>query len=1101
MLSAQPYFDLLRRTEDSSPGGFTAFDGQVVFAATGSQGNEPYITDGTPQGTRLLKDINPGINSSTPQKFFYWNGRVYFQARRPDVGTELWSTDGTTAGTNLVCDLIPGPSGASIDSFTALNDRLFFSENNQLWRTDGTTAGTEVVATNVSNVAPTVLGNEVLFVSTDSATGQEIRAIGAAGASRTVTALAPGTAFSNVSTVISAGTVAFFIGDDGSGDYLYVTDGTTGGTTQLAPTSNDQSQAAGQLVAAENGCAFFTAPVDSSFSLSLFYSNGTRGGTVRLPYTFDNLNGPLQGGMLNNELLFGGTDDGGTELFRSNGTSAGTSVLVNLTSRVVPGYPNNFRAVGGKVYFESITDNGRSWVTDGTIIGTHINSDPYPPGAPTTLNGKRIIAGYSDFTGGEPAAGDPQTGEETILEDINTAPASARVGTFMSARAFALLNADGELWRTDGSASGTWSLGEIDHLTDLKLGADGRVYFVAGSSFYVTDGTRAGTQLLSTFSGNATALKILGNRFLILAQDSNWKLYASDGTTNPPTLVATLDAGPSASLSDAANGRVFVSVYNGQFSRMWQSDGTVTGTSQLEFLPVSSSSGYSPLGTIGTAALFAVVNELSGGVFSIYRTDGTQAGSYTVAQAYASTLFNGHVYFLSSGGLYRSDGMLGNTTRIADIPGPAVLFSAAAMDDALYFIASADGSSNPALWKTDGVSQTSEVLSLGPLTVLGGEARSLTTANDRLYLASNGHVLSSDGTAGGTVIEVGASASAFNAERAVVGDAVVTYDDATAGTPLVRLSSASRGAISGEVFEDSNSNGIFDAGESPLVGRTVFIDSNENGLLDADEASQVSDTSGHYRFGALLPGDYPVDEVLPSGAVKTTAGGAIFVASGETVSFDLGSRTPDVTAPAVLRQRSIEQVSGQLIELRLSEDIGAINASQISLLNVVTGETLSIDPSDVSFDNDWNRVTVSLHPQNLPDGNYRLVFAASSIEDLAGNSLAQSVGYDFFVLAGDANANRQVEITDFNVLASNFGKTGLTFSQGNFDYSADGSVTILDFNVLAAHFGKHLDPPATATESTTGVGAVAIESSNTAEPTMSDLRNDRPILLADAGLV
>ena len=57
---------------------------------------------------------------------------------------------------------------------------------------------------------------------------------------------------------------------------------------------------------------------------------------------------------------------------------------------------------------------------------------------------------------------------------------------------------------------------------------------------------------------------------------------------------------------------------------------------------------------------------------------------------------------------------------------------------------------------------------------------------------------------------------------------------------------------------------------------------------------------------------------------------------------------------------------------------------------------------------------------------------------------------------GDANRNEVVEINDFNALAANYGKTGMTWEQGDFD--GDGKVGITDFNYLAANYGKHAPP-------------------------------------------
>jgi len=41
---------------------------------------------------------------------------------------------------------------------------------------------------------------------------------------------------------------------------------------------------------------------------------------------------------------------------------------------------------------------------------------------------------------------------------------------------------------------------------------------------------------------------------------------------------------------------------------------------------------------------------------------------------------------------------------------------------------------------------------------------------------------------------------------------------------------------------------------------------------------------------------------------------------------------------------------------------------------------------------------------------------------------------DFFFQMSDANHDRTVNALDFNVLAANFGKTGRTFSQGDFNF-------------------------------------------------------------------
>jgi hypothetical protein len=48
-----------------------------------------------------------------------------------------------------------------------------------------------------------------------------------------------------------------------------------------------------------------------------------------------------------------------------------------------------------------------------------------------------------------------------------------------------------------------------------------------------------------------------------------------------------------------------------------------------------------------------------------------------------------------------------------------------------------------------------------------------------------------------------------------------------------------------------------------------------------------------------------------------------------------------------------------------------------------------------------------------------------------------------------------VNLTDFNILAANFGQSGI-FSQGDFNYS--GTVDLVDFNILASRFGTSIGP-------------------------------------------
>jgi large repetitive protein len=119
----------------------------VFSGSTETYGAEPWVSDGTAAGTRLLRDISPGPASAYPSGFTRVGDLAFFSAA-DHRGEELWVTDGTPEGTHLVRDLTPGPTSAVISCMIAYQGRLIFSAqapgapNATLWITDGTDAGT-----------------------------------------------------------------------------------------------------------------------------------------------------------------------------------------------------------------------------------------------------------------------------------------------------------------------------------------------------------------------------------------------------------------------------------------------------------------------------------------------------------------------------------------------------------------------------------------------------------------------------------------------------------------------------------------------------------------------------------------------------------------------------------------------------------------------------------------------------------------------------------------------------------------------------------------------------------------------------------------------
>jgi len=68
-------------------------------AADNGLGVELWRSDGTEKGTFMLKDINPGRDSSDPLQFIPWNDHLYFFAKDGSNRYCLWSTDGTSRNT------------------------------------------------------------------------------------------------------------------------------------------------------------------------------------------------------------------------------------------------------------------------------------------------------------------------------------------------------------------------------------------------------------------------------------------------------------------------------------------------------------------------------------------------------------------------------------------------------------------------------------------------------------------------------------------------------------------------------------------------------------------------------------------------------------------------------------------------------------------------------------------------------------------------------------------------------------------------------------------------------------------------------------------
>jgi hypothetical protein len=224
---------------------------------------------------------------------------------------------------------------------------------------------------------------------------------------------------------------------------------------------------------------------------------------------------------------------------------------------------------------------------------------------------------------------------------------------------------------------------------------------------------------------------------------------------------------------------------------------------------------------------------------------------------------------------------------------------------------------------------------------------------------------------------------------------------------------------------------------------------------------------------------------------------------GALSASDSGVRSTDNVGPAVTDKNFDRETSTHKVVFTFSEALltSSLEPGDVTVIDRDAQNPTPFSPVSVVFDSVTNKATFSF-AGTLAEGNYRATLSASSVSDAANNSNSNAVDLDFFFLKADGNASRTVDITDFNILATNFGKTGKTFSQGNYDYSADGTVSITDFNVLASNFGHQMPEPTGSQSFASPNQSGSIGQSTSTSTTTTAAKNEsKTDLLNDAGLL
>ena len=460
-----------------------------------------------------------------------------------------------------------------------------------------------------------------------------------------------------------------------------------------------------------DGVFYFPAS-DPAHGVELWRTDGTPAGTYRLT---DICPGPCDAGPSGFELFQGeiyfSADDGvsGLELWAST-TEPGTSRRVrDLCPGPCSGHPQSLEGGGDRLLFVATAGpEWQLWSSDGSRERT----------APV-----RSFCPYTET---------PDGFAYSCVER------SFRIGGLL------LLRVNGTLWRTDGTAAGTGPLSDLIPNLPSSIGFLRRfgddILFWGDNALWRTDGTAAGTRRLRTAaelgldpSNLSFGQSIIWKGLLIWQVD--WGLFLrSDGTPEGTLLLPEIPGAPNllgfAPLDD------YLVMQFQLPDLLWSTQGTPETTQQIQEVP-----GYSyGIDEAGDTALVCVQIPGSGAT-ELWLSDGTAAGTVRApfdggdcsSLGDGTTVGGRALYVTPSAELWGSDGTAAGTSVIRDFgeaPGSGGPREQIAFNGRLLFSARTSTTEAP-LFSSDGTDAGTHVLSDE-----AGFATGLAQAGNQVFFAA-----------------------------------------------------------------------------------------------------------------------------------------------------------------------------------------------------------------------------------------------------------------------------------------------------------------------------------------------------------------------------